>query len=71
MSCLILQDKKVTAMTRFVTDGLTHGQTDRVITIGHPPHSSGSLNYNDCMRLKLGCWDNAKYIENFNWKFLS
>jgi acyl-CoA thioesterase FadM len=29
----VLNDKKVTARTRFVTDA----QTDRLITIGHPP----------------------------------
>ena len=35
----VLNDKKVTAWTRFVTDG----QTDRLITIGRPPLCGGAL----------------------------
>ena len=40
----VLNDKKVTARARFVTDALT----DRLITIGRPPQSGGALIINSC-----------------------
>ena len=39
----VLNDKKVTAQKRFVTDARTDPRTDRLITIGRPPQSGRNL----------------------------
>ena len=43
MKDLSLRVNKLWTMLSFLTDRQTEGQTDRVITIGHPP-SGGALN---------------------------
>jgi hypothetical protein len=47
----VLNNKKVTARTRFVTDA----RTDRLITIGRPPQSGGALITADLPLIFLHC----------------